>query len=194
MGQKCLLYIGPSLGKFSWKLGLIGLLLVFTYILHPFLYLFIYLLIYLFVYLFIFPSHLFSFLFWTFILSFHNFHYLLAQSILYYILRIHFIVSYVPNLLLLVLQHHDISNIYVFTSYKLIVFPIFPITSSTDLIFYSNLRRHNKNKAFLLVLCEICHFQSHKYAAISAGSNFNDLFVFNLGTNFNKHNFAVLNI
>ena len=34
---------------------------------------------------------------------------------------------------------------------------------TTNLIFYSNLRDLDENKAFLLVLCHPCHFQSHKY-------------------------------
>ena len=87
--------------QFSWKLELIRLLLVFTYIPYPFIYLFMYLFIYsfiylfihLFIYLFIFVSHLFSFLFLTFILPIYHFLYLFSHSILYYFLCIHFVIS-----------------------------------------------------------------------------------------------------
>ena len=46
----------------------------------------------------------------------------------------------------------------------------------------------NENKTFLLALCRPCDLKSRKYAAIAfiwISSNFNNLFVFNLGTNWN---------
>ena len=52
MGQKCLLYIGPSLGKFSWKLGLIDYWYLLIFLTLFFIYSFIYWFIYLFTYLF----------------------------------------------------------------------------------------------------------------------------------------------
>ena len=83
--------------QFSWKLGFIGLLLLFTYIPYPFIYLFIYSFIhsfiYLFIYLFIFLSHLFSLLFLTSILPIYHPLSPLSQSILYYLLCIHFVIS-----------------------------------------------------------------------------------------------------
>ena len=93
--------------QFSWKLGLIGLLLVFTYI--P--YLFIYLFIYLFLYLLLFLSHLFS----------------LCFQLLFYLFTICISIllsHYAPHLLLPRLQYHYFLNIFVFISYKLIVFLI----------------------------------------------------------------------
>ena len=72
--------------QFSWKLGFMGLLLVFTYIRNSFIYLFIFQLIFL--------SHLFSFLFLTFIWPIYHFLYLLSQSILYYLLWILFVILF----------------------------------------------------------------------------------------------------
>ena len=103
--------------QFSWKLGVIGLLLVFNYVPYPFIDLFIYLLIYQFIFL----SHLFSLFFLTFILPIYHFlppcHNLFC--IIYYA-SISFSHD-VPNLLLLMLQHHYLFNIYIFISYKSIV-------------------------------------------------------------------------
>ena len=79
-----------------WKLGLIGLLLVFTYIPCSFIYLFIYLLV----------SRLFSLLFLTFILPIYHLLSPLSQSILHYLACIHFVISLCSNLLLLMLPYH----------------------------------------------------------------------------------------
>ena len=80
----------------GWKLGLIGLLLVFTYIPYSFIYLFIYLLV----------SHLFSLLFLTFVLPIYHLLSPFLQSILHYLVCIHFVISLCSNLLLLMLPYH----------------------------------------------------------------------------------------
>ena len=55
-------------------------------------------------------------------------------------------------------------------------------------------RDHNENKAFLR--CAILAISNLKrmllFAFLSTTSNFNNLFVFNLGTNFNMYSFTVL--
>ena len=58
LGQKCLLYIGPSLGKFSWKLGLIDYWYLLIFLTLFFIYSFIYWFIYLFTYLFFLLTYL----------------------------------------------------------------------------------------------------------------------------------------
>ena len=77
--------------QFSWKLGLVGLFLVFTYIFYPFVYWLIGPSIYLFTYFFLF--HSFSHLFSTFILPIYHFLYLASQSIFYCLLFIHSVIS-----------------------------------------------------------------------------------------------------
>ena len=95
---------------FNWKLGFIGLLLVFTYIPNPFIYLFIYL-FYLIIYYSFFYLLIFL-LFFAFTLPIYHFLYLLSQSILCYLLCILLLSRYVPNLLLLMLQYHYIIFTY----------------------------------------------------------------------------------
>ena len=87
-------------------------MIIFWYLLKFLTHLFIYLFIYLLVYLFIFFSHLYSLLFLTFILPINHLLYLLSQSILYYYVSISFyLISYVPNLLLLMLQYYYLTFI-----------------------------------------------------------------------------------
>ena len=69
--------------------------------------------IYFFIYLLTYFSLSLTYL--TFILPIYHFLYLLSQSVLYYLLCIHFGHSLLPNLLLLKLQYHRLFSIYVCT-------------------------------------------------------------------------------
>ena len=104
--------------QFSWKLGLIGLLLVFTYIPYLFIYLFIYLFLY---------YYFFSLTYLAFVFNFY-FTYLpfpLPCPINFIIFYVSILLShYAPNLLLPRSQYHYFLNIVVFILYKLIVFLI----------------------------------------------------------------------
>ena len=82
--------------------------------------LFIFSFIYLFIYLFIFLSHLFSILLLTYTLPIYHFLSPLSQSILYYLLFIHFVISlclyFAPTYIRILFIYY-----FILTSYKLIV-------------------------------------------------------------------------